>query len=100
MTLKGSKQAGFTGLKGGIVRKVAVGQNPLLYRAGTCFPETKTGIAIGLILIFVEILAGNIVLGHFVGVNFTLVGIFGGLHARYDVCLEGVPFLEQFFDTF
>lgn len=51
-------------------------------------------------LVFVEIFTGDVVLGNFVGVNFLLVCILGGLHAGYNVSLEGVPFLQQLLDAF
>ena len=49
--------------------------------------------------IFIAILAGNIILGHFVGVDFLPVGIPGVLHALHGVGLERVSFLEQLVHT-
>jgi hypothetical protein len=43
ITVKGSKQAGLTGLKGGIVRKVAVDQ--FFAREGPRDDKTKAGVA-------------------------------------------------------
>ena len=48
-------------------------------------------------LVFIAILAGNIILGHFVRANFAFV--IGVLHALYDFGFEGVSFLEQFVDA-
>ena len=53
----------------------------------------------GLLLVFVQIFAGDIVLRHFVRVNFPSLAGLGGLHAHYYVGLEGVSFLEQFIYT-
>lgn len=55
-------------------------------------PETRIGA--GLYLIFVQIFAGNIILRHFMSVDFALVP--GVLHALHHVGLEGIPFFEEF----
>src|SRR5262249_41464437 len=49
--------------------------------------------------IFVQILAGNIVLRHLMGMNFLLIGIFGGFDPRHNVGLERVSFLNQFLNA-
>ena len=50
-------------------------------------------------LVFVEVFAGDVVFGDFVGVDFAFVGITGVLDALHYFGFEGVPFLEQFVDT-
>lgn len=46
------------------------------------------------LLVFIAILSGNIIFGHFVRANFAFV--IGVLHTLYDLGLEGVSFLKQF----
>ncbi len=48
--------------------------------------------SIGL-LIFIQILLGNIVLRHFMGVDFLLIRVVGIFHAGHYVRLKRVPFL-------
>jgi hypothetical protein len=50
-------------------------------------------------LIFIAILARNIILRDFVRVNFSLVGVAGVLHALHCLGLERVSFLEQLVHT-
>ena len=50
-------------------------------------------------LVFIAILAGNIILGDFMRVNFSSVGVPGILHPLHGFGLEGVSFLEQFVHT-
>ena len=50
-------------------------------------------------LVFIEVFAGDVVLGDFVSVDFTFVGVASVLDALHDLSLEGVPFLEQFVDA-
>jgi hypothetical protein len=50
-------------------------------------------------LIFIAILAGNIILWDFVRVNFSLVGVSGVLHALHRFGLERVSFFEQLVHT-
>src|SRR5277367_1694643 len=52
------------------------------------------------LLVLVQIFAGHVILRHFVGMNFFLISVVGGLHSRNYVGLERVPFFEQFVDTF
>jgi len=47
----------------------------------------------------IQILAGNIILGHFMCANFPLVGILGVFHALHHVGLERVSLLEQLVHT-
>src|SRR5215469_8013733 len=49
--------------------------------------------------IFVQVLAGNIVLRHLMGMNFLLIGIIGGFDPSHNVGLERVSFLNQFLDA-
>ena len=50
-------------------------------------------------LLFIQIFARNIILGHLVGVDFPCIGIVGVFHALEYLRLEGVSFFEQLVDT-
>jgi predicted RNA binding protein YcfA (HicA-like mRNA interferase family) len=50
-------------------------------------------------LILIAVLAGNIILGDFVRVNFSFVGVAGVLHALHRLGLERVSLLEQLVHT-
>src|SRR5579862_8087406 len=50
--------------------------------------------------ILIQVFVGNIVLRHFVGVNFPFVGVIGVFDASDCVCFEGVPFVKQLVDAF
>jgi hypothetical protein len=49
--------------------------------------------------LFIQILAGNIILRHLVRANFLLISVPRVFHARHYVGLERVSFLEQLVDT-
>src|SRR6266436_2455833 len=51
-------------------------------------------------LVLIAILAGNIILGDFMRVNFAPVGVAGVLYALHRFGLEGVSFFEQLVHTF
>ena len=50
-------------------------------------------------LIFVQIFVGNIILGHFMRVNFVLISVPCVFDARHYFGLERVSFLDQLVDT-
>jgi hypothetical protein len=52
------------------------------------------------LLIFVQILAGHVVLGNFMGVNFFSFGVAGMFNACDGLSLEGVPLFQQFVNAF
>jgi len=51
----------------------------------------------GLTLFFFKIFAGDVVFGHFVGYDFSLVWRRRILHALHQFRIKGVPFFDQFF---
>jgi hypothetical protein len=62
---------------------------------GACRFATRFAIAtLNILSFFVEILAGNIVLRHLVGVNFLLVGVVSGFHTTHHVGLKRVSLFE------
>jgi hypothetical protein len=50
-------------------------------------------------LLFIQILARNIILRHLVDVNFHFISVLGVFHALHNVGFERVPFLEQLIHT-
>jgi len=75
-------------------KKAGVGAKPVVGVVGAV-----AGAGAVRSLIFIAVLAGNIILRDFVGVNFALVGVIGVLHALHRFGLERVSFLEQLVDT-
>lgn len=69
-----------------------------LLRAGVEVREENVGLLRS--PIFIPILFGDVVLGHFVSDDFAFVGIGGVFHALHDLCLERVSLLEQFVHAF
>src|ERR1700686_2110543 len=50
--------------------------------------------------LFVQIFARNVVFGYLTGANFLPIAFSGVFDARYDSCLERVPFFQQLVNTF
>ena len=81
-----------------IKRKKNTGLKTGHYRAEKLKADLRTcGLADS--LVFIVVLAGNIVLGNFVGANFASVGVSGVLHPFHYLGFEGVSFFEQFVHT-
>jgi hypothetical protein len=51
-------------------------------------------------LILIQILVGNVILGHLVSADFLLVGPVGGLDARHHTAFERISFFDQLVHTF
>lgn len=52
------------------------------------------------LLVFIEVLFGDVVFGNFAGLNFTPLGVVGLFYPFDNSGLEGIPFVEEFADAF